>query len=78
LYDAAEAPASGSSPILSRNFSLRTYCNLDLHVDTRPIRGRLRTERGAEEPLVGWLGFADALRRVHVVELGLDEPVTGP
>ena len=51
---------------------------LDLYLDSRPIRGRLRTERGADEPFVGWLGFADALRRVHVFELGRDEPVTGP
>jgi hypothetical protein len=63
-----------SAPDEGRMLSL----HLDLYVDTRPIRGRLRSERGADEPFVGWLGFADALRRVHVFELGLDEPVTGP
>ena len=41
---------------------------LDLHLDRRPIRGRLRTEWGADERFVGWLGFVDALKRLHEVE----------
>jgi hypothetical protein len=38
---------------------------LDVHLDRRPITGRLRTPHGAEEPFVGWLGFVDALKRVQ-------------
>ena len=37
--------------------------NCDL--DRQPISGRLRPERGAEEPFVGWLGFVDALKRLN-------------
>jgi hypothetical protein len=39
--------------------------HLELHLDREPISGRLRPEDGAEEPFVGWLGFVDALKRVH-------------
>jgi hypothetical protein len=38
---------------------------LELHLDRQPISGRLRLERGAEEPFVGWLGFVDALKRLN-------------
>jgi uncharacterized protein YbjT (DUF2867 family) len=38
---------------------------LELHLDRRPIGGRLRPERGPDEPFVGWLGFVDALKRLH-------------
>ena len=43
---------------------------LDLDLDREPIGGRLRTERGADERFVGWLGFVDALRRLHELESG--------
>jgi hypothetical protein len=42
---------------------------LDLHLDREPICGRLRTERGADERFVGWLGFVDALKRLHDAEI---------
>jgi hypothetical protein len=38
---------------------------LDVHLDRRPITGRLRTPHGVEEPFVGWLGFVDALKRLQ-------------
>jgi hypothetical protein len=38
---------------------------LELNLDVEPISGRLRTQGGAEEPFVGWLGFVDALRRLQ-------------
>jgi hypothetical protein len=38
---------------------------LEVHLDRQPISGRLRSERGAVEPFVGWLGFVEALRRLH-------------
>jgi dihydrofolate reductase len=38
---------------------------LELWLDRRPISGRLRTHKGAEETFEGWLGFTDALRRLH-------------
>jgi hypothetical protein len=38
---------------------------LELYLDRRPIHGRLRTERRTVERFVGWLGFVDALKRVH-------------
>jgi hypothetical protein len=41
---------------------------LDLNLDREPICGRLRTERGADERFVGWLGFVDALKRLHDAE----------
>ena len=41
---------------------------LDVYLDRQPISGRLRTEGGADEQFVGWLGFVDALKRLH--ELG--------
>jgi hypothetical protein len=44
-----------------RTLSLR----LEVQLDRQPIGGRLRTDWGAEETFVGWLGFVDALRRLH-------------
>jgi hypothetical protein len=38
---------------------------LDVHLDRQPVTGRVRTARGADERFVGWLGFVDALKRVH-------------
>jgi hypothetical protein len=37
---------------------------LDLYLDRQPISGRLRTEWGADEEFVGWLGFVEALERL--------------
>jgi hypothetical protein len=41
---------------------------LDVCLDRQPICGRLRTERGTDEQFVGWLGFVDALKRLHQLE----------
>jgi hypothetical protein len=38
---------------------------LELRLDQQPISGRLRTERGADEPFVGWLGFLDSPMRLQ-------------
>jgi hypothetical protein len=38
---------------------------LDLRLDRQPITGRLRTEWGADERFVGWLGFVEALKRLQ-------------
>ena len=38
---------------------------LELNVDRQPISGRLRTERGEDERFEGWLGFVEALERLH-------------
>jgi hypothetical protein len=38
---------------------------LDVDLDRQPVRGCLRTSTGAEEPFVGWLGFVEALGRLH-------------
>jgi hypothetical protein len=37
---------------------------LEVQLGREPITGRLRSERGVEEPFVGWLGFAEALKRL--------------
>jgi hypothetical protein len=42
---------------------------LDLHVDSLPITGQLRSAGGSAERFVGWLGFLDALRRIEEREL---------
>jgi len=43
---------------------------LEVHLDRRPISGRLHTVRGAEESgSSGWLGFVDAPKRFpHLTE----------
>jgi hypothetical protein len=41
---------------------------LDVCLDRQPISGRLRTERGLDEQFVGWLGFVDALKRLHQLD----------
>jgi hypothetical protein len=41
---------------------------LDVCLDRQPVSGRLRTERGADEQFVGWLGFVDALKRLQELE----------
>lgn len=38
---------------------------LDIDLDRQPVTGRLRTREGAVERFTGWLGFVDALRRLH-------------
>lgn len=38
---------------------------LDLYLDREPIAGCVRTADGAEEGFVGWLGFLDAVKRLH-------------
>jgi hypothetical protein len=51
----------------------RTLClRLEVQLDRQPIGGRLRTDWGAEETFVGWLGFVDALRRLR--DLSAPEP----
>lgn len=39
--------------------------HLDLCLDRQPVSGRLRTQHGDDERFVGWLGFVDALQRLH-------------
>jgi hypothetical protein len=52
---------------------------LEVQLDRQPITGRLRTDRGAEESFVGWLGFADALRRLRDrAAAAPDRPGGGP
>jgi hypothetical protein len=46
---------------------------LDLHLDQPPISGRLRGERGGDERFVGWLGFVDALKRLHDASATIDQ-----
>jgi hypothetical protein len=41
---------------------------LELHLDHEPVSGWLRTEQGAEEPFVGWLGFLEKLKRLDDAE----------
>jgi hypothetical protein len=38
---------------------------LELDLDSQPVTGLLRSEGGADEAFVGWLGFVDALKRLH-------------
>lgn len=51
---------------------------LELNLDREPISGRLRNQRGAEEPFVGWLGFVDALRRLQRQDEGGADPTREP
>jgi hypothetical protein len=51
---------------------------LELHLDREPISGRLRTQWGAEERFVGWLGFVDALRRLQQQDEGAADPTGEP
>lgn len=44
------------------------HAQLDVCLDRQPISGRLRTEQGADERFVGWLGFVEALRRLQLRE----------
>jgi hypothetical protein len=41
------------------------HVRLDVHLDRQPVCGRLRGEGGADERFVGWLGFVEALKRLH-------------
>jgi hypothetical protein len=41
------------------------HVQLDLQLDRQPIAGRLRSEQGADESFVGWLGFVAALERLQ-------------
>jgi hypothetical protein len=52
--------------------------HLELNLDREPISGRLRTQQGAEEPFVGWLGFVDALRRLQQGDEGAANPTREP
>jgi hypothetical protein len=42
--------------------------HLDVYLDRQPISGRVRTASGVDERFVGWLGFVDALQRLHRLE----------
>jgi hypothetical protein len=42
---------------------------LDVYLDRQPVTGRLHAQRGAVEQFVGWLGFVDALKRLHDIEV---------
>jgi hypothetical protein len=53
----ADQPAA----VAGRTLQLR----LELRLGRQPISGRLRTQEGAEEEFEGWLGLADALRRLN-------------
>ncbi len=59
----------------SRGHEGRTLSvRLDVQLDRQPIGGRLRTDWGAEETFVGWLGFVDALRRLRDLGAPEDSP----
>jgi hypothetical protein len=51
-----------SAPDADHTLSVR----LEIQLDRQPIRGHLRTDTGAEETFVGWLGFVDALQRLQL------------
>jgi uncharacterized protein YbjT (DUF2867 family) len=40
---------------------------LELHLGSRPLRGRLRSREGIVEEFVGWLGFIEALRALRAL-----------
>jgi hypothetical protein len=50
--------------------------HLDLYLHRQPISGRLRTEWGADERFVGWLGFVDALKRLQEQRESPADPAT--
>jgi hypothetical protein len=41
------------------------HVQLDVQLDRQPIGGRLRTAWGGDEHFEGWLGFVEALWRLH-------------
>jgi hypothetical protein len=49
---------------------------LELRLDRQPIDGRIRPEEGEEEAFVGWLGFVEALTRLHGAVTTEEEPKT--
>jgi hypothetical protein len=51
-----------SAPDADHTLSVR----LEIQLDRQPIRGHVRTDTGAEETFVGWLGFVDALQRLQL------------
>jgi hypothetical protein len=51
---------------------------LELDLSREPIRGRLRTQRGATERFVGWLGFIDALKRLQQQDERSADPAAEP
>jgi hypothetical protein len=51
---------------------------LELRIECEPISGRLRAEGGVDEEFVGWIGFLDALRRLHDRACGSPGPVGDP
>jgi len=60
-------------PEPGRTLSVR----LDVQLDAQPITGRLRTDGGADEQFIGWLGFIDTLRRLSGPPDGT-EPASDP
>jgi hypothetical protein len=38
---------------------------LSVHLDRKPISGKLRDDGGTEERFVGWLGFVGALEKLY-------------
>lgn len=50
---------------------------LELYLDSQPIWGYLRTDSGASERFVGWLGFVAALKRLHEVTSKDQGPESG-
>lgn len=73
LPDVAAGTAAYGRPMDDNRDEERTLSvRLDVQLDREPIGGCLRTDWGAEETFVGWLGFVDALRRLH----DLREPET--
>lgn len=53
------------------------HVRLDVCLDRQPVSGLLRTERGAEEPFVGWLGFVETLQRLRDLPSAPDPHATG-
>jgi hypothetical protein len=53
-------PGDAANPMLIVQLAVR--------LDLRPVRGSLSTKSGACETFVGWLGFVDALKRLHELQ----------